>query len=190
MDEEIELTTVDGRTVRVTKSAALWALGNAMQHDAYGATTRDGNGFEVRRVHAHEESTPETLKGEDREVPPEIEEDAADVAKAVDVAVRRVLDRRADALKKAIRAITVDLPDDEPNGEAERQLLRLEAAVEHLTTWAPTNPAMARRLSMVSDAAAKLCAALADDTKKLREAAEAYFGGDFSKPDAPAEVSS
>ncbi len=92
-------------------------------------------------------------------------------------------DDRATALKNAIRAITVEMPDDEPNGEAERQLLRLEAAVEHLTTWAATNPAMARRLSMVSDAAAKLCAALADDTKALREAAEAYFGVDFKAPD-------
>lgn len=50
MDEEIELTTVDGQTARVALSGAVAAVGRAVQHDAYSVPGRDGERIEVRRV--------------------------------------------------------------------------------------------------------------------------------------------
>lgn len=89
-------------------------------------------------------------------------------------------------LVAAIRAFTVDMPDDQPNGEAERHLLRLNAALdpEHWrrTSRALSSAAGERLLSEANGAAAAMCEALADDTQRLREAAEAFFGGDFRAP--------
>lgn len=146
MDEEIELTTVDGQTVRVALSGAVRACGAAIHGSAYSVAGCDGERVEVRRVRDAEESE---------------------------------RDDRAASLIKAIRAITVDMPDDQPSGEAERQLIRLEKAVEAL-------PRGARGAAAVCDAAAKLCEALADDTRRLRIAAESYFGGDFRSPEVSA----
>ena len=79
-----------------------------------------------------------------------------------------------DALVAAIRAITVEAPDDRPNGPAEQALLDLEKALDPRVGCAGLNAAR--------EAAAALCEALADDTRALRIAAEAYFGGDFRAP--------
>lgn len=50
MDEEIELTTVDGQTVRVAPSGAVRAVGVAIQGSAYSVAGRDGERVEVRRL--------------------------------------------------------------------------------------------------------------------------------------------
>jgi len=75
-------------------------------------------------------------------------------------------------LTAAIRAFTVDAPDDQPNGERERQLDSLGHALERGDVRA------ARK------AYSLMCAAGADDLKALRVAAEMHFGGDF-KTKAP-----
>lgn len=79
----------------------------------------------------------------------------------------------AVALIAEIRVSTVEAPNGQPNGKAEAALAHLGAAIEegHLT--------VARRSFRV------LCGALSDETKALRIAAEAFFGGDFRKPGAP-----
>lgn len=71
-------------------------------------------------------------------------------------------------LVAAIRRFTVDMPDDQPNGEAERQLLRIEALC----------------VRELRSALAEYCSAVAADTKELREAASAYFGLNFKEPPA------
>lgn len=87
-----------------------------------------------------------------------------------------------DALIAAIRAITVDLPDDQPNGPAERALLHLQDMLDPgYWPWGDV-AACQRRLSQVNGAMAELCEALANETRDLRVAAEAHFGGDFRKP--------
>lgn len=58
-----------------------------------------------------------------------------------------------------------------PNNIAERQLPRLQRAI------ARTSSGEARQAFMA------YCNASANDVKRLREAAEAYFGGDFGRPD-------
>lgn len=50
MDEEIELKTVDGQTVRVSLSGAVAAVGRAIQGSAYSVSGCDGERVEVRRV--------------------------------------------------------------------------------------------------------------------------------------------
>lgn len=69
----------------------------------------------------------------------------------------------------AIRRLTVDMPDDQPNGPAEQALVDLQR-------WVPSTD------TFVRDALARLCDALADDTRELRLAAESYFGSDFRAP--------
>lgn len=82
------------------------------------------------------------------------------------------------ALEAAIRAITVEAADDEPNGPAESAMLHLERALDP-DSWHASAEA---RVEHAREAAEALCVALADETKRLREAAEAFFGGDFRKP--------
>ncbi len=92
--------------------------------------------------------------------------------------------RSAENLIAAIRAVTVDMPNDQPNGPAERALLDLEAMLD-LSGWNWSDAETCRRrLANVNDAMAKLCEALADDARRLRIAAEAHFGGDFRAPTA------
>ena len=96
--------------------------------------------------------------------------------------------RSAESLIAAIRAITVDLPNDQPNGPAERALLDLEAMLDP-SGWKWGDPdTCRRRLANGNDAMAKLCEALADDAHRLRIAAEAHFGGDFREPTAAEKV--
>lgn len=85
MDEEIELTTVDGQTVRVSLAHAVAAVGRAIQHDAYCVATDGGDMIEVRRTRA------------DDDVPPEIAELHEEIMAAVDERVAAVLKLRKGA---------------------------------------------------------------------------------------------
>ncbi len=80
------------------------------------------------------------------------------------------------ALTQAIRAFTVDMPNDEPNGARERQLEVLGQALER------------GDLRTARKAYGFMCEAGADDLKALRVAAEECFGGDFRAPQAPAKA--
>ncbi len=70
-------------------------------------------------------------------------------------------------LEFAIRAFTVDAPNDEPNGERERQLEVLGQALER------------GDLRVARKAYVYMCEASANNLRELRVAAEAHFGGDF-----------
>lgn len=85
---------------------------------------------------------------------------------------------KADGLKAAIRRITVDEADGTPVGAAETAIVRIESAMEPSTFFA--DPSGAR--VVVCDAMETLCDALADESKLLREAADVYFGEDFTNP--------
>jgi len=76
------------------------------------------------------------------------------------------------ALVAAIRAFTVDMPNDQPNGEAERQLGILSDALH------------GQNLRKAIEAFVRYCDAEADQIKALRIAAEAYFSEDFRNPDS------
>lgn len=71
------------------------------------------------------------------------------------------------ALTTAIRAFTIDMPNDQPNGEREKQLDLLGQALDRGDIRA------ARK------AYSLMCEAGADDLKALRVAAEEHFGEDF-----------
>jgi hypothetical protein len=98
-----------------------------------------------------------------------------------DEAGARLSDSAADALKQAIRAITVEAPDDAPNGETERAIDALEAALNH-DHWPEMTKAQHDKLRAASTAAAKLVESIAVDGELLRIAASAYFGEDFQAP--------
>lgn len=72
-----------------------------------------------------------------------------------------------EALKQAIRAFTIEGPNDTPNGPAEEALSLLGDALEK------------GNLRAARACFERLCEHLADDTMALRIAAEAFFGGDF-----------
>ena len=74
-------------------------------------------------------------------------------------------------LARAIRAFTVDMPNDQPNGDAERHLLRLDKALRR------------GDLSRARDAFAAMCGAQADQLRELRIAAESHLGGNFKDPE-------
>lgn len=80
-------------------------------------------------------------------------------------------DTEVKNLKAAIRAITVDAPDDQPNGPAEALIEPISKAI------------------LVGDCASlrvmwpEFLEHLADDVGALRRAADAAFGEDFSKPE-------
>ena len=95
------------------------------------------------------------------------EELATDVTALCGVVRERDATMTGEAIAKAIRAFTIDMPNDEPNGPRERQLEVLGQALERgdLRT--------ARR------AYGFMCEAGGDDLMALRVAAEAHFGGDF-----------
>lgn len=84
-------------------------------------------------------------------------------------------------LVAAIRAFTVDAPNDEPNGIVEQQIELLGALLDP-KKWGHLNIEQRALLKSAHGAMAALCESLADDTKGLCVAAEAYFGGDFRKP--------
>jgi hypothetical protein len=94
-------------------------------------------------------------------------------------AVREHRAKLAVRLKAAIRRQTVDVDDgNKPNGPAEEAL---EGIVNALSL--DSYRALGLRAFVIAcDWGAKLSAALAADTKELREAASAYFGEDFTKP--------
>ena len=76
-------------------------------------------------------------------------------------------DNTCAALTKAIRVFTVNAPIDMPNGPYEESVLALENALLF------NNVREARRQFE------KMCAEASKNTKALRIAAEAHFGGDF-----------
>lgn len=96
--------------------------------------------------------------------------------------------RTRDVLASAVRRFTVDAPDDQPNGPAEQAIEELRNALDPLT-WGKRLAGLAvspqamdeigRSLREANAAASRLCEALDDNTKALRLAAEAFFGGDF-----------
>lgn len=88
------------------------------------------------------------------------------------------LKQRRQALEQAIRAITVEAPDG-PNGPGGAHLLAY--ALDPKNHFA----CEAQRLAVARNAAAQM----ADHTRRLRLAAEAYFGGDFEKPAPPGSTS-
>lgn len=75
------------------------------------------------------------------------------------------------ALCTAIRTITVDALNDEPNGPTEADLLSLRFAL------ARGDMKSARRHFR------DMCTHMSADAKALRMAADAHFGGDFRKPE-------
>lgn len=93
--------------------------------------------------------------------------------------MRRALEHAA--LVDAIRTFTVEAPDDKPNGRAEAAMLYLSVTLDP-KSWPGLTDEQRAVLDQANGAAAVLCSSLADDTKVLREAAEAFFGGDFRKP--------
>jgi len=82
----------------------------------------------------------------------------------------RLIEADPSPLIAAIRAYTVDAPNDEPNGDAERECAALGEA---LLADGNIEAARDHYASMMDAEIGRLVA--------LREAAEAYFGGDFSK---------
>lgn len=84
-------------------------------------------------------------------------------------------DEKREALIRAIRAFTVEAPDDQPNGKAEKALRDLDEALNPGRWPKETFGGLAK----ACDAAANLNEALADNVRALRIAAEEFFGGDF-----------
>lgn len=84
----------------------------------------------------------------------------------------------AQRFTNAIRRFTVEAPNDKPNGPVEEAIVGLLNSLSK-SSYVAFGP---RAFNIANGWGAKLCQALADDTKELREAADAYFGGDFTKP--------
>lgn len=85
---------------------------------------------------------------------------------------------RAECLKEAIRRLTVDAgdpPGTSPNGPA-------EAALEALLDEIEAAPIAVFYRAQIEARISAYLEASATDTRELREAAEAYFGGDFGRP--------
>ena len=88
----------------------------------------------------------------------------------------------AESLVAAIRTFTVDVDGgDKPNGPAEEAHDALLKALDP-TRWPTEDPRVRLRLREANAAGLALTEAMATDTKALQDAAEAFFGGDFSKP--------
>jgi len=88
----------------------------------------------------------------------------------------------ATRLKAAIRRQTVDVDDgNTPNGPVE-QAMETVANILNSTTFVATAKTSRR---MLIETFARLSAAMAADCKELREAADAYFGEDFTRQPRP-----
>lgn len=79
-----------------------------------------------------------------------------------------------NALRRAIRRIAVDMPDGSPNCPAEALIPSISNAI------------IGREWDELVKLWPALLEALADDCQALREAADAYFGEDFSTPEKEA----
>lgn len=90
----------------------------------------------------------------------------------------------AGPLKDAIRAFAVGAPGGEPSGKAEEALDDLQRAL-HPREFRGAPERVPAAPARANGASAALCEALAEDTRRLRIAAEAYFGGDFRAPHEP-----
>jgi hypothetical protein len=115
-------------------------------------------------------------KGESRKLIPELESLVAARGGKLDVhridgdAEPTLAVSSSEGLIRAIRAFTVDAPNDEPNGAAEAALSKLGEALRSCDRNRALNAYEA------------YCAAAADDTGNLRKAAEGYFGVSFRHP--------
>lgn len=90
----------------------------------------------------------------------------------------------ATRLKAAIRRQTVDVDDgNAPNGPVEQAIKDIELAVNPRAFY--RNPDGARK--QICSLMAALCKHMAADCKELREAADAYFGEDFTRPPPPTQ---
>ena len=90
----------------------------------------------------------------------------------------------ATRLKAAIRRQTVDVDDgNTPNGPVE-QAMETVANILNSTMFVATAKTSRR---MLIETFARLSAAMAADCKELREAADAYFGEDFTRPPPPTQ---
>lgn len=90
----------------------------------------------------------------------------------------------ATRLKAAIRRQTVDVDDgNTPNGPVE-QAMETVANILNSTMFVATAKTSRR---MLIETFARLSAAMAADCKELREAADAYFGEDFTRPPRPTQ---
>lgn len=88
----------------------------------------------------------------------------------------------ATRLKAAIRRQTVDVDGgNTPNGPVE-QAMETIANILNSTTFVATAKTSRR---MLIETFVRLTAAMAADCKELREAADAYFGEDFTRPPPP-----
>lgn len=84
------------------------------------------------------------------------------------------------ALREAIRAFTVDLDEGQtPNGPAETALVDLLAALDP-ARW-PDEERLWPLLRAANQAGVNFARASTVQTRDLRIAAEAFFGGDFRK---------
>jgi hypothetical protein len=86
----------------------------------------------------------------------------------------------ARRLKAAIRAFTVEAPNGDANGTAERALLTLEKLLDPVV-WGAVAPHAEDLYKQIAGELAKLSEGFADDTGELRRAADAFFGEDFTR---------
>lgn len=90
------------------------------------------------------------------------------------------------ALVVAIRRITVDHVDPSgepaPGSRSERAIEAVGFCLDPLNWRADIREANAVRIARANGAMAELCEALGDEAQALREAAEAYLGGNFRDP--------
>lgn len=106
-------------------------------------------------------------------------EDRAHARVLIAVAENHLLKQFAlERFTNAIRRFTVDAPDDKPNGPVEAAIDGLLKALS-VESWRAFGP---KAFNIANGWGAKLCQALAADTKELLEAANEYFGDDFAKP--------
>ena len=90
----------------------------------------------------------------------------------------------ATRLKAAIRRQTVDVDDgNAPNGPVEQAIQDIEKAVSPKAFY--RDPDGARR--RICTVMAAMCKHMFNDVKELREAADAYFGEDFTRPPPPTQ---
>src|SRR5690349_15533864 len=87
-----------------------------------------------------------------------------------------------ERLLEVIRRIVVDLPNDEPNGEVERALADIDGCLDEFEKRIKMDPRAKGLFQQLNEQMARLCTALADDNRDLRDAARKMFGEDLGKP--------
>lgn len=91
-------------------------------------------------------------------------------------------------LEAAIRRITVDAVDKDgepaPNGVTEQAIDDMGTLLDPEMWDGLTGADIAERVAACNGVMSRLCGAMVADVMELRLAAEAHFGGDFTKPRA------